>query len=131
MSSDLGHLFILDLFRSIRRAMIVFVSAIEEKDGRNALLRKIVVIRTIVESVGILFVIVGIVKGQLFVTLVDRFVDLMKVSAQAIRTYYIDIVRVVSVFFINPSLQVLINNSIRSLFLANAKTNLIILFLYT
>ena len=63
--ADFGHFFKIDFIGRIAGAVVIGMGAIEVKNGRNALFGKIVVIRTVVITIGIFFIVVFIVQHQI------------------------------------------------------------------
>src|SRR5689334_25320029 len=61
---DLLHLVVIDLIRTVTRAVIVFVHAVEEEDDRNPLARVVEMIAAIEETIRILRIVVTRIERQ-------------------------------------------------------------------
>jgi hypothetical protein len=75
------HLLIINLVRVVAGTMIIFVFAIEVEDDGNAVLRVVVVIRTIEKPVRVFGVVVKIVERQVEVSVVGAFAQFSQLRA--------------------------------------------------
>src|SRR5690606_26698001 len=88
--------------------MVIIMYAIEEENHRNIVLGEVVVIRTVVETVRIVFSIITIIQNQVGVRDVVVFIDLLQVGRQHFRTYHIHVIFVfgILIFIVNPAYHI-------------------------
>ena len=72
--------------------MIIFVNTLKIKSNRNYILGEILMIGSIVQTLGIIGIVVFIIKLHLGIILIGFFVNLFQIGGKHIRTNYIHII---------------------------------------
>src|SRR5690348_9669283 len=72
----------IDLAHFVTYFVIVFVNSIEVENDGHVVLGKVPVVGTVVEAIGMFFVIVGVIEIQLCVSLVISFIDLVQLTGK-------------------------------------------------
>ena len=101
--SDTLHFVKVDFLHHVVSTVIIFVRSVEIENTGDAALGEVVMVTAVVIAIGIIFGVVGIVQLQLGVLSVHSLVDVVKVCTQAITTNNVNVIWIISVFFIYPT----------------------------
>lgn len=75
-----GHQWEFDFVHRVSDLMVVVMYAIEEEDHRDVKFGEVVVIRSVVESVGIILRVISVVQDQIRISDVVVFIDFFQIS---------------------------------------------------
>ncbi len=102
-SGDFLHAFVLDFVGGVGGLVVVFVDAGEVEDGGDAVFGEVVVVAAVIEAVGVVGGVVGVIEQEVGVAGVGFFVDAVQVGAEAVGADDVDVVGVALVVFVGAA----------------------------